>query len=194
MESWQALRKQIRHDLIQKRESLDAVERDRLSAIITARLHGDLGLTEKNIIGFCWPYRGEYDPRTALQFFSERGATLALPEILAPDTPMQFRQWAAGVPTKPGAFDIPVPINTDIVTPQAVLLPLVGFDAAGYRLGYGGGYFDRTLALMQPRPLTIGVAFEIQRLASINPQPHDIAMDFIVTEAGVFRTKPKNRI
>ena len=63
-------------------------------------------------------------------------------------------------------------------------MPLVGFDAQGYRLGYGGGYFDRTLAALARKPLTIGVGFEFARLPTIRPQPHDIPMDFIVTEAG----------
>ncbi len=67
-----------------------------------------------------------------------------------------------------------------------MLIPLVGFDAQGYRLGYGGGYFDRTLAALSPRPRTIGVGFELGRLATIDPQPHDIPFDIIVTEAGIF--------
>jgi 5-formyltetrahydrofolate cyclo-ligase len=67
-----------------------------------------------------------------------------------------------------------------------VLAPLVGFDAAKYRLGYGGGYFDRTLAVLQPRPFAIGIGFQFTRLATVHPQPHDLAMDAIVTEAGVF--------
>jgi 5,10-methenyltetrahydrofolate synthetase len=68
-----------------------------------------------------------------------------------------------------------------------ILLPLNGFDPAGYRLGYGGGYFDRTLAALSPRPLTIGIGFELNRIASIRPQAHDLALDWIVTENGVFR-------
>ena len=67
-----------------------------------------------------------------------------------------------------------------------MLIPLVGFDAAGYRLGYGGGYFDRTLAAMLPRPLAVGIGFELARLSDIRPQAHDMPMDLIVTEAGVF--------
>jgi 5-formyltetrahydrofolate cyclo-ligase len=65
---------------------------------------------------------------------------------------------------------------------------MIGFDQRGFRLGYGGGYFDRTLAAISPRPLAIGVAFEMARLPDLRPQPHDIPMDFIVTEAGIYRT------
>jgi hypothetical protein len=69
--------------------------------------------------------------------------------------------------------------------PQALLIPPVGFDSQGYRLGYGGGYFDRTLAAMIPQPLKIGLAFELSRIPTIHPQPHDVPMDFIVTEVGI---------
>ena len=72
-------------------------------------------------------------------------------------------------------------------TPSIVLAPLVGFDAACYRLGYGGGYFDRTLAALVPRPLAIGIGFAIQELETIHPQPFDVPMDLIVTEAGTRR-------
>lgn len=85
-----------------------------------------------------------------------------------------------------GVFDLPVPDGTMVVQPQALLIPPVAFDTRGYRLGYGGGYFDRTLASMTPQPLKIGVAFELSRIATIYPQCHDVAMDFIVTEARIY--------
>ena len=73
-----------------------------------------------------------------------------------------------------------------MVIPKAAIVPLNGFDLEGYRLGYGGGYFDRTLAALEQKPLTLGVGFEIGRLSTIYPQPHDIPMDFIVTEASLY--------
>ena len=88
-----------------------------------------------------------------------------------------------------GVYDIPVPVGTDIVVPQALIMPPVGFDAAGYRLGYGGGFYDRTLASITPRPLTIGVAYELSRLPTIHPQDFDLAMDYVVTERGIFKTE-----
>jgi 5-formyltetrahydrofolate cyclo-ligase len=87
----------------------------------------------------------------------------------------------------PGVYDIPVPAERKIVTPSVLLVPLVGFDAANYRLGYGGGYYDRTLASMMPRPSTIGLGFELSRLETIYAQPHDVPLDVVVTEAGVKR-------
>ena len=87
----------------------------------------------------------------------------------------------------PGGWDIPFPERREIVAPSAVLAPLVGFDPACFRLGYGGGYFDRTLAALSPRPLAIGVGFATQEIETIYPQPFDIPMDWIVTEAGMRR-------
>jgi 5,10-methenyltetrahydrofolate synthetase len=75
------------------------------------------------------------------------------------------------------------------VVPQALLIPPVGFDARGFRLGYGGGFYDRTLASLAPRPLAIGVAFELSRVDSIRPQPFDLPMDYVVTERGIFKTR-----
>jgi len=87
---------------------------------------------------------------------------------------------------KPGHYDIPVPVEAIELLPDQVLVPLVAFDAQGYRLGYGGGYFDRTLAALAPPPATIGVGFEVGRVDSIAPEAHDIPLDHIVTEAGFF--------
>ena len=86
---------------------------------------------------------------------------------------------------KPGALGIPVPEGTRVLVPDALLIPPVGFGEKGGRLGYGGGYFDRTLASLSPQPLKIGVAFEVSRMPTIFPQPHDVLMDFIITEAGI---------
>ena len=87
-------------------------------------------------------------------------------------------------------WNIPVPEKRELVVPEAVLAPLVGFDAACYRLGYGGGYFDRTLAALKPRPMAIGVGFAMQELATIHPQEFDIPMDVIVTEGFTRRRSP----
>jgi 5,10-methenyltetrahydrofolate synthetase len=97
-----------------------------------------------------------------------------------------FREWWPGVAMTKRVFDLPVPDGTAVVQPQALLIPLVGFDERGFRLGYGGGYFDRTLAAQAIQPLRIGIGFELSRMPTIHPQPHDVAMDFIVTEAGIY--------
>ena len=114
-------------------------------------------------------------------------AVLALPEIEGKERPLCFRRWWKEAPMKIGAYNIPVTDNTERVTVNALIVPMLGFDIKGYRLGYGAGYYDRTISGMNPRPLLIGVAFEILRLEDIYPRPHDVAMDFIVTEAGIFQ-------
>jgi 5,10-methenyltetrahydrofolate synthetase len=130
------------------------------------------------------------DVRFAIRALRAAGATAALPVVAGKGQPLAFREWHPGVAMRSGALGIPAPVDTPLVVPDAALVPLVAFDAQGFRLGYGGGFFDRTLAALARRPLAIGVGFEVQRLPTIHPQPHDIPMDFIVTEADVYRVEP----
>jgi 5-formyltetrahydrofolate cyclo-ligase len=187
MDNWQEWRKQQRAELMVRRECVTEGEHRRWSTAITALLEQGFPSLQQNVVGFCWPHRGEYDPRPLMDFIRERGATLALPEVVNKQEPLCFRKWWPGAPMKRGAYDIPVPDNTCLVTAAALVIPMIGFDELGFRLGYGGGYFDRTLIAITPRPLAIGVAFEILRVHSAHSQPHDIPMDFIVTEAGIYR-------
>jgi len=106
---------------------------------------------------------------------------------VAPKTPLIFREWHPGVTLARGPLDIPYPVDSPPVQPDAVLLPMNGWDAQGYRLGYGAGFFDRTLAALAKRPVVIGVSYEAARLDTIYPQPWDIPMDYVVTERGVYR-------
>jgi 5-formyltetrahydrofolate cyclo-ligase len=100
--------------------------------------------------------------------------------------PLEFRLWSPTVPMLSGPFGLPRPQGTPSVVPQMLLMPPVGWDERGYRLGYGAGYYDRTLAAMQPPPLKVGVGFECSRIHTIDPQAYDIAMDFMITEAAVY--------
>lgn len=182
-------KKQQRKQLIAAREAIPAEIHQQWSQAITGFLKQGLPQPQKMIIGIYWPFRGEYDPRPITQYFLQQGAILALPEITGKNEPLCFREWSPDTPMKSGAYGIPVPLETPIVRLDALIIPMVGFDQHGYRLGYGSGYFDRTLATYERQPLTIGVAFELQRLDSIYPQAHDISMHYVVTEAGIFRTK-----
>jgi len=187
-QSWPQLRewrKRMRARLIAQRMELTATQRREWGRAISASLDAGFPLLAGMAVAFCWPYKGEFDARFAMRRFRERGATTALPVVAAKASPLEFRRWWPGVALKRGAYDIPEPDGTEFVVPDAAFVPMNGFDQQGYRLGYGGGYFDRTLAAAAPRPLAIGVAFEFARLPSIWPQPHDIAMDFVVTEAGL---------
>jgi len=140
---------------------------------------------------FCWPYRNEYDARHLAAALRRRGATTALPVVVAPRTPLVFREWHPGVPLAKGPLGIPYPVGSPSVEPDRVLLPMLGWDGDGYRLGYGGGFFDRTLAALIGRPLVIGVGYEQGFLETIHPQPHDVPADFVVTERGVYRREPR---
>jgi 5-formyltetrahydrofolate cyclo-ligase len=136
-------------------------------------------------VGGYWPMRGEYNPLGYLRQVIDAGAAAALPAVIELGAPLEFRAWTPKTRMAPGRWDTLHPEDGPAVAPLALLIPLVGFDAAGHRLGYGGGFYDRTLAALSPRPLAIGVGFELGRLASIAPAAHDRQMDVIVTEAGV---------
>jgi 5-formyltetrahydrofolate cyclo-ligase len=139
------------------------------------------------ILAFCWPYKNEYDVRHLVADLRRRGATTALPVVIAPKSPLVFREWHPGVKLAEGPLSIPYPEASAQVFPDHMLLPMLGWDADGYRLGYGGGYFDRTLAALEKRPRVIGTSYEMARLQTIHPHPHDLPVDFIVTERGVYR-------
>jgi 5-formyltetrahydrofolate cyclo-ligase len=139
------------------------------------------------ILGVYWPFQAEFDPRPLIDWLIATGSTVALPAVIDKKGPLEYRAWRPGEKLIDGVWNIPVPERRRIVVPQAVLAPLVGFDRDCYRLGYGGGYFDRTLAALAPRPWAIGVGFELSQLETIYPQDFDVPMDQIVTEAGVRR-------
>ena len=183
---WQAWRREVRRDRISVREALTSQDRQQRNRAIDQSLEAGFAALGQGVVGFCWPYRNEPEPRFAVRRWREAGATAALPVVLAPRTPMIFRQWWPGVEMAPGVYSIPYPTDSPEAVPTAALVPLVGFDPEGYRLGYGGGYFDRTLAALETMPVTIGLGYEVGRLRTIHPQPHDIPFDFMVTEAGIF--------
>jgi len=160
----------------------DAAERitPRLDDLIRARFGQIEGLT----ISGWWPIKAELNLRHWLADLVGQGATVALPVVLTPAAPLVFRPWTPDCHMVQGFWKIPIPAEGPEVIPDVTLAPLVGWDAAGFRLGYGGGYFDRTLAALAPRPYAIGVGLQAARVQTIFPQPHDIAMDAIVTEAG----------
>lgn len=183
-------RTQRRMEMLQRRAAIGAEDRHAWNSAITQLLIDGFPCLEGMVISFCWPFRGEFDARYAMRHFRDRGAVTALPVVVRKDAPLEFRVWTPQVATAPGVFGLPVPQATPIARPDALLIPPVGFGSHGFRLGYGGGYFDRTLAGMAPQPLKIGVAFEVSRMPTIHPQPHDVPMDFIVTERGIHRVTP----
>jgi 5,10-methenyltetrahydrofolate synthetase len=179
-------RKARREALIARRVAIPEAERNAANARMTAALVDGFTPPAETVVGFCWPFKNELDARFAVRHWREAGAHGALPEVTAPRTPLTFRLWKPGVPMRAGVYDIPVPDGTPIALPDIAIVPMNGFDARGYRLGYGGGFFDRTLAALERRVVAIGIAFDALRMETIHPQPHDIPMDFVVTESAIY--------
>lgn len=175
----------LRGEKLAARMSLGADSRLALSARIEAHLLQLLTPLAPRTLAYCASVRGEFDAQALVSLLIKRGWRAAMPIVEAPDAPMSFRHWTPGVAMNVDRYGIPIPAEGEAVTPDIVLLPLVAFDRQGFRLGYGGGYFDRTLAALVPRPLSIGVGFELARVEDIRPQQHDIRLDAIVTEAGI---------
>lgn len=137
-----------------------------------------------------WPIKGEPDMRPLLAELHGAGVTIALPLVETRAAPLVFRRWTPETRMVRGDWNIPVPPpDAERLTPDIALAPCLGWDGACYRLGWGGGYFDRTLAVLAPRPVTIGIALTDARLSTIFPQPHDIPLDHILTEDGLAATR-----
>lgn len=178
----------LRRERIAARQALAPAQQARLGALVAGHLEAELIRLLPGTIAFCWPIRGEFDARALVSRLLTAGWQAAMPTVVARDAPMAFRPWHPGSPMTTDPYGIPVPASEEIsAPPDVVLLPLVAFDERGFRLGYGGGYFDRTLAALVPRPLAVGVGFELARVADIGPQPHDVPLDLVVTEAGIKR-------
>lgn len=173
-------RKAERERLIAKRLAIPARTRSILSARIALRLDELAGDLSGRTVGAYWPFRGEPNLYAWMRAAIGRGARVGLPVVVKKGAPLVFRNWTPGARLEKGVWNIPVPADGAEVSPDVIVSPLVGFDAAGYRLGYGGGFYDRTLAAMAHKPVVIGVGYEFARLPTIYPQWHDIPMDHLV--------------
>jgi 5-formyltetrahydrofolate cyclo-ligase len=178
-----AWRQQLRTDLVLRRQAVSPDPRRQAAEIIGDKLTRLLQALDRHVVGFYWPIRHEINlnPWARALAQSEK-ITLCLPVVVKPGAPLEYWRWTPETKMHPGFWNIPVPVERDPITPDFVLAPLVGFDAQCYRLGNGGGYFDRTLATTHPRPIAIGVGYDFSALETIKPQPHDIPMDAILTE------------
>jgi 5-formyltetrahydrofolate cyclo-ligase len=158
---------------------------------IATRLADELPLAAGAIVSGYWPLSGELDPRVAMARLAGRGHPLALPRLDGSGRPLRFLAWRAGDVLDAGAFGLmePQPAQPELL-PDLVLVPLLAFDRQGGRLGYGKGYYDRTLAKLRagPRPpVAIGLAFADQEVADVPTGPHDVALDAVVTEHALLR-------
>jgi len=182
-------RREQRARLIAQRMALNPALRRQYGAAIEAALLALFAGLEGETLGLYFPFKAEFDARALGEQLRAKGWRIALPAVVEKRGPLEYRLWQPGMAMEIGVYDIPVPERREVAKPEVVLAPLVGFDAENYRLGYGGGYFDRTLALA-PKPIAVGVGFEMQRLDSVLPRHHDVPMDFIVTEAQCYRRNP----
>lgn len=178
-------RKRIRAELIARREAVAPTLHRQWSLALSLLLLRALPLQPQMVVGICWPVKAEYDARPLMRTLRQRAVRTALPVIVGRDQPLLFRHWAPGVAMQRDVWGTAYPVDTAAVQPDVLLIPLVGFGRAGDRLGYGGAYFDRTLAALAPRPLSVGVGFELARLETTFPQAHDVLLDAIVTEVAL---------
>lgn len=174
-----------------ERDALSVADRQAAGAAIVGHLADLLrkrfGTMRGRVFSGYWPIKGEPDLRPLLAALDDEGALVALPLVEVKAAPLVFRRWTRETRMVRGDWNIPVPPpEAEAVTPEIALAPVVGWTAEVFRLGYGGGYFDRTLAELRPRPFAVGVGFELSRLDSIRPEGHDQRLDAVVTEVGVF--------
>ncbi len=175
---WRTL---VREELIRRRMALSPDVRRTLSESACTRLVQAVDLSAYRVLGICWPIRGEFDVRSIAKEHIASGGLVALPVVVQRAAPVEFWRWNPGASMQRGIWNIPIPKEREVLMPDAVIVPLVGFDEHRFRLGYGGGYFDRTLAAAAPRPYAIGLGYADAVLPTIYPQAHDIPMDLIVT-------------
>ena len=176
-----ALRRRLRND----RRALSPEERARRDELLRTALLQGLPPLEGRTVGLYFPIQAEPDLRPMLGPLRGAGARSALPVVTGESEPLLFREWRVGAELVPGAFGTSEPApDAPTVHPDLLLVPLLGFDEQCYRLGYGGGFYDRTAAALDPRPLLVGVGYELARIPTIHPAAHDVAMDAICTERG----------
>ena len=157
---------------------------------VRERLLSAVALPSAAAVSAYWPMGSELDPRPLMQALDGRGHGLALPVVAGAGRPLVFRAWMPGDPLRPAAFNTREPgPDKAVMTPRVLLVPLLAFDRAGYRLGYGGGFYDRTLAGLRAAgtALAVGLAFAGQEVESVPRDVNDRRLDWVVTEAEAIR-------
>jgi len=175
-------RRSERMRLVEKRRRMDDAERTQKTAALIANLRPLLNEQAFRTISAYWPIRGEPDLRPLMADLHQAGCTVLLPVVTEKNAPLVFRPWQPGCELIRGIWNIPVPACGEPQRPEVVLVPLVGADAENFRLGNGGGYYDRTLVSFSQKPLAVGVGFALCRIPTIFPMPWDVRMDAVVTE------------
>ncbi|MFJ2994230.1 5-formyltetrahydrofolate cyclo-ligase [Pandoraea sp. NPDC087047] len=183
----------MRKALLDARSTL--AERATRDAALATRLTAELARRAPRCIGFYWPIQDEFDARELICAWlaqtspgqpSDGPRQAALPVVIARNAPLVFHRWTPDTPMTEGRYRIPVPSRTEVLTPDLLLVPCVGFTREGLRLGYGGGFYDRTLHSMTPAPQTLGIAYDCLEIEHLSAEAHDLALDAIVTESATF--------
>lgn len=146
------------------------------------------------IVGGYWPIGDEIDPRVLLSKLDREGCGLALPVVVTETKSLIFRTWRPGYPLESGTYGIPVPaVPTEALVPELLLVPLLAFDRSGHRLGYGGGYYDRTIRSLREQGslAAVGLAYAAQEVPIVPREADDEALDWVVTEREAIETKVK---
>jgi 5-formyltetrahydrofolate cyclo-ligase len=188
----------LRARLRQARAALSEDQRQRGGLLMRGRLFTWVGMARDaqqragrpvlSVIAAYWPLAEEPDLRPLLRQWAEAGITVALPAVRGPQQALEFRPWVPGAPMREGAYGIQEPATEEVVTPGLILVPTLGFTEAADRVGYGGGYYDRTLAALKDAGhavTTIGIAWSCGRLDDSHiPAPHDVRLDAVLTPEG----------
>jgi 5-formyltetrahydrofolate cyclo-ligase len=175
-------RREQREQLLAARLAMSTEAHRTASCAIAERLSRHLQEHRPATLAGYWPIRREFNPLPLMQQLLASGVRIALPATPSKQASLEFRLWYPGTALGVGAYGIPYPSHGAPVLPDTLLIPLLGYDVQGYRLGYGGGFYDRTVAALARRPHLVGLGFAAARLPSIRPQPHDARMDWIITE------------
>ena len=157
---------------------------------VRERALADLSFPPGAVVSAYWPLRDELDPRPVMLALAAQGRQLCLPVVERSEAPLVFRAWHPGDPLAEARFGTQIPYDTaPVVTPDILLIPLLAFDGRGGRLGYGGGFYDRTLAgLRSAKAVTaIGLAYAGQQVEQVPSEATDQRLDALVTERGVLR-------
>lgn len=182
-------KKTLRRSLLAARAALPDDQRRAADMRIAQQVHACLSAHPPQTLGIYWPMRGEPDLRILYADLEKLRIRLALPRVVQPDAPLEFLAWTSGAPLMQDAYGLAVPAERVAARPDTLLIPCVGFNRGNFRLGYGGGFYDRTLAAV-PRPFALGIAYECT-LAEFDGAPHDIALDAVITECGMHGPAPR---
>ena len=168
------------------RAALDHGERTEASEAAARHFFDNFALRPEDVVAAYWRIRDELDCQPILVKLMDSNHTVVLPVVRGPEEPLDLRVWEQGASLYESGFGTLAPSDlAPRAEPDVVIMPLLAFDSHGTRLGYGGGYYDRTLASMTKKPKLVGLAFAAQEMMRIPREAHDVPLDAIVTEAGV---------